>query len=135
MAADGPMRMMNQELPALIADANAIAAEAERTFGQLTREQLNWKPGADQWSVAQCFEHLITINRAYTPQLRLIEQGAYAPTWRDHVPVLARLFGSMILRAVQPESSENSRPRHTSHRRPARSMATSSPDSPLTSRK
>jgi hypothetical protein len=104
MAADGSLRMMNQELPALIADANAIAADAERTFGQLTREQLNWKPGADQWSVAQCFEHLITINRAYTPQLRLIEQGAYAPTWRDHVPVLARLFGSMILRAVQPES-------------------------------
>jgi len=95
---------MNQELPALIAAANAIAADAERTFGHLDGEQLNWKPRADQWSVAQCFEHLIKINSAYAPQFRLIEQGAYAPTWRAHVPVLARFFGSMILRAVQPGS-------------------------------
>jgi hypothetical protein len=95
---------MNKELPAVIADANAIAADAERTFGRLNREQLNWKPRADQWSVAQCFEHLIKINSAYFPQLRLIEQDAYASTWRDYVPVLGRFFGSMILRAVQPAS-------------------------------
>ncbi len=95
---------MNQELPPLITEANAIAADAEGTFSRLNREQLNWKRAADQWSVAQCFEHLIKINAAYFPQLRRIEQGAYAPTCRDSVPVLARLFGSMILRAVQPAS-------------------------------
>jgi DinB superfamily len=95
---------MNQELPALIADARAIAADAERTFGPLNADQLNWKRGADEWSVAQCLEHLIKIDGAYFPQFRLIEQGAYAPTWRDHAPWLARLFGSLILRAVQPAS-------------------------------
>jgi DinB superfamily len=78
------------------------AADAERTFGQLNREQLNWKRGAGQWSVAQCFEHLIKIDCAYSPQLRLIELGAYTPTWRDHVPLLGRFFGSMILRDVEP---------------------------------
>ena len=40
---------MNQELPALIAAAIAIAADAERTFGHLDGEQLNWKPRADQF--------------------------------------------------------------------------------------
>jgi hypothetical protein len=95
---------MNQELPALLSEANAIAADAERTFGRLNREQLNWKSGADQWSVAQCFEHLIKINSAYAPQFRRIAEGKYTPTWRDHVPWLARFFGSMILRAVQPSS-------------------------------
>ena len=30
-------------IPALIADAKAIAAEAQRTFGPLNREQLNWR--------------------------------------------------------------------------------------------
>jgi hypothetical protein len=92
------------EIPALIDEANAIAADAERGFARLTRDELNWKPGADKWSVAQCFEHLIKINSAYFPQWRRIEQGAYTPTWRDRVPLLARFFGSIVLRAVQPAS-------------------------------
>jgi hypothetical protein len=96
---------MNKALPELMAEARAISVEAERTFGFLTAEQLNWKRGDDQWSVAQCFEHLIKINTAYVPQWRQIEQGSYARTWRDRVPVLARLFGWMILRAVQPDAT------------------------------
>ena len=77
---------MNEELPALKSEASAIAADAEHAFGPLNREPLNWKRQADQWSVAQCFEHLIKINAAYCPQLWRIEEGAYAPSWRDHVP-------------------------------------------------
>lgn len=95
---------MNHEVAALVDEATAIAVDAERGFSHLTLDQLNWKPGADQWSVAQCFEHLIKINSAYFPQWRRIEQGAYRPTWRDRVPLLARFFGSIVLRAVQPES-------------------------------
>jgi hypothetical protein len=95
---------VNEELPALQSEASAIAADAGRTFGPLSPEQLNWKRQAGQWSVAQCFEHLIKINAAYFPQLRRIEDGAYAPSWRDHAPWLGRFFGSMILRAVQPAS-------------------------------
>ena len=95
---------MNEELPALTSEASAIAADADHVFGPLSREQLNWKRQADQWSVAQCFEHLIKINTAYFPQFRRIEDGAYAPSWRDRVPWLGRFFGSMILRAVQPDS-------------------------------
>jgi len=95
---------VNEELPALTSEAGAIAADFERVFGPLSREQLNWKRQADQWSVAQCFEHLIKINTAYFPQFRLIEEGADAPSWRDRAPWLGRFFGSMILRAVQPES-------------------------------
>ena len=95
---------MNEELPALTSEASAIAADAEHAFGPLSREQLNWKRQGDQWSVAQCFEHLITINAAYFPQFRRIEDGACAPSWRNRVPWLGRFFGSMILRAVQPDS-------------------------------
>jgi hypothetical protein len=84
---------MNQELAALIAEAGAVAAGAERTLGPLTGDLLNWKRRADEWSVAPCLEHLSTIDGAYFPQFRLIEQGAYAPTWRAHAPWLARLFG------------------------------------------
>jgi hypothetical protein len=93
---------VNEELPALMAEASAIAADAARTFGGLNRDELNWATQAGQWSVAQCFEHLIKINELYFPQLQSIEEGKYAPSWRDRVPWLGRLFGSMILGAVQP---------------------------------
>jgi hypothetical protein len=65
---------VNEELPTLIVEATAIAGDAGRRFGALNREQLNWKPDAGQWSVAQCFEHLIKINALYFPQLRRIEE-------------------------------------------------------------
>ena len=40
-----------------------IAREAQATFGGLDGRQLNWRPDGARWSVAQCFEHLLTTNR------------------------------------------------------------------------
>jgi DinB superfamily len=96
--------MKNEELPGLIAEATAIATDAERTFGRLSYEQLNWKRRPEEWSVAQCFDHLVKIDSTYFPQFRQIEQGQYSPTWRDRVPIVGRLFGSLVLGAVQPQA-------------------------------
>ncbi|MGH9844290.1 MAG: DinB family protein, partial [Blastocatellia bacterium] len=52
--------MISEDLSGLISEANAITDETLAGFGGLTAQQLNWKPGADQWSVAQCFDHLVT---------------------------------------------------------------------------
>lgn len=93
---------MNDELPGLIDEARAIASEAQKTFGHLSTEQVNWKPHADEWSVAQCFEHLIAINAAYFPHIRKIARGEYRRSLRERLPLLPRLFGSMVLKAVQP---------------------------------
>jgi hypothetical protein len=95
---------MHQDLPGLMAEASAIAADAERIFGSLTPPQLNWKPDASRWSVAQCFEHLIKINAEYFPQFRRIEDGKYERTWRDRATPLSRAFASLVLKAVQPAS-------------------------------
>lgn len=95
---------MNEELPSLIDEAQAIAEEAEKTFGHLSTEQLNWKPNADRWSVAQCFDHLIVINRGYFPRIREIADGKYEPSIKERLPLLPRVFGSLILKAVQPQA-------------------------------
>jgi hypothetical protein len=87
---------VNEELPALTSEAGAIAADAERVFGPLSREQLNWKRQADQWSVAQCFEHLIKINTAYFPQFRGIEEGRRALMERS------RALAGPVLRIDDP---------------------------------
>lgn len=95
---------MNHELPGLIAEAHAIAGDARRMFGGLNREQLNWQRRDDEWSVAQCFEHLIKINATYFPQLQRVADGSHQNTWRGRLPWLARMFGSLVLGAVKPEA-------------------------------
>ena len=41
-------------LPQIYDEAEAIAGDAKTHFGHLNAKQLNWKPAADSWSVAQC---------------------------------------------------------------------------------
>ncbi len=95
---------MNEELPKLIDEAHANAEDAQKNFGQLSAEQLNWKPKADEWSVAQCFDHLIVINARNFPRMEQIANGEYKPSLKERLPLLPRFFGSMILKAVQPQA-------------------------------
>jgi DinB superfamily len=95
---------MNTELLGLIDGAHAVMAKAESRFGNLSTEQLNWKPSASEWSVAQCLEHLIVGNSGFFPIVERINRGEYHPSLRERLPLLPRFFGSMVLRAVQPEA-------------------------------
>jgi hypothetical protein len=38
-------------------EAEIIAGDAQILFGHLNKQQLNWKPDADSWSVGQSLEH------------------------------------------------------------------------------
>ena len=42
---------------------HAIASDVQSVFGRLDEAQLNWRPDAARWSVAQCFDHLLNANR------------------------------------------------------------------------
>jgi DinB superfamily len=94
---------MDIELPGLIDRARAIAVEAESAFGELSAEQLNWKPSASEWSVAQCFEHLIASNAGYFPIIEKIARGEHRPSLKERLPLLPSLFGSVVLKAVEPQ--------------------------------
>ena len=95
---------MNEELPKLIEEASAIADDAQQDFGQLSSTQLNWKPSAAQWSVAQCLDHLIVINSTYFPIIEKIVRDGYRPSLQQRLPLLPRLFAWMVLKAVSPET-------------------------------
>jgi hypothetical protein len=68
----------------------------------LSAEQLNWKPHASEWSVAQSCEHVIVINASYFPLIQNIAHGAHTRSLRERLPLLPRVCGSMVLKAVQP---------------------------------
>ncbi|HEX7959473.1 MAG TPA: DinB family protein [Terriglobales bacterium] len=98
---------MNAELAKLIDEAGVIAEDAQKTFGHLNAKQLNWKPSPAQWSVAQCLDHLIVINSTYFPVIEKIARDGYKPSVQQHLPLLPRFFGPLVLKAVSPEGKRN----------------------------
>ncbi|HEY0323963.1 MAG TPA: DinB family protein [Pyrinomonadaceae bacterium] len=92
-------------LPALIIEAEKISVEASAAFGQLSPAQLNWKRSADEWSIGQCFDHLITTNRTDFPILERIAAGEQKTTLWQRVPLLPSFFGRLLIRTCSPESA------------------------------
>ena len=81
-----------------------IAREAQATFGGLDARQLNWRPDATQWSVAQCFDHLLNANRAMFQALDAAMDDARPRTVWQRLPILPRIFGPMLIKSQAPEA-------------------------------
>ena len=87
-----------------ITDLLTISQEAQQVFGHLNQTQLNWKPSADEWSVAQCFNHLITANEHYFPIFDSLSKGEKRTTFWERLPMLPGLFGNLLVKSLQPSS-------------------------------
>ena len=82
-----------------------VARDAQATFGGLDARQLNWKPEATRWSVAQCFEHLLKANRLMvSASEEALKAGRSRSIWQ-RLPVLPGLFGRMLIRSQTPGST------------------------------
>jgi hypothetical protein len=97
------MDLRRADLPKLITEANAVAANAKAAFGRLSVSQLNWKPSPERWSVAQCFDHLLTTNKSYFPFIDDAASGRNRTIWQ-RLPLLPRLMGSLLIKFVDPRS-------------------------------
>ncbi len=96
---------MNAELDGLIQIARTIAADARSSFGRLSAEQLNWKPSAERWSIAQCFEHLNTSNKGYLPIIEDVRKGKKKSTFWERLPVVPGLAGKLLIKSLDPAST------------------------------
>lgn len=92
------------DLQSVVTAANNVANEARTTFGHLTPSQLNWKPSPERWSVAQCFEHLLTSNKGYLPIVDNVLAG-YRRTFWQSMPVLPGLMGGLLIKSMDPAST------------------------------
>jgi len=100
------MDFQNADLPSLITATNSIATETQDTFGRLTPAQLNWKPSAERWSVAQCFDHLLNSNRGYFPIVDNVLSG-YKRTFWQSMPVLPGVMGKLLIKSLDPVKGRN----------------------------
>ncbi len=74
--------------------ASDISETARRLSAELSPAQLRWRPTPEEWSIADCFDHLISTGYLYYPRLsdavdaadRSQTEAAYEPS------VLAKMF-------------------------------------------
>jgi hypothetical protein len=82
-----------------------VARDTQATFGGLDARQLNWRPEAARWSVAQCFEHLLTANRQMLQAAEAALDNAQPRTLWQRLPMLPGLVGRMLIRSQAPSTA------------------------------
>lgn len=101
------MDYLKADLPGVIKAVESVAQEAKDTFGRLTPAQLNWKPAAERWSVAQCFDHLLTSNKGYFPIIDGVLAGQKKRTLWQSMPVLPGVMGRLLINSLDPVKGRN----------------------------
>jgi uncharacterized damage-inducible protein DinB len=100
---------VSEPLSSLIAAANAVTQETQARFGHLTTQQLNWKPDASQWSIAQCLAHLVAASESYFPTFEQVLRGEKKSSLWERLPWLPALMGKLLIQAVAPETTRKLR--------------------------
>ena len=87
------------------AGLESVARDVQETFGSLDARQLNWRPDAAHWSVAQCLEHLLATNRMMQQAAEDALSGKAPKTIWHRLPFWSRMFGPFIVRSQAPETT------------------------------
>ena len=79
----------------------SVARDAQATFGSLGASQLNWRPDERRWSIAQCFQHLLTANGLVLQSAQDALKNPARIVWQ-RLPLVPRLWGSVLIRSQAP---------------------------------
>ncbi|MBX2895830.1 MAG: DinB family protein [Cyclobacteriaceae bacterium] len=83
-------------------DLDEITNSFKQAFGTLSIDELNWKPNASIWSVAQIIHHIIVVNESYYPIMEQIRNNTFYVPRFGQIGFINRFFGKLILNSVQP---------------------------------
>ena len=99
MANQGPLALA-PEIDGFRKEFEQISADADALVAPLGEEQFTWKPGPNNWSIAECLEHMNATARSYLPSIDegiadAIRNGAYAEG-PFHYNLIGRLFSHVM---------------------------------------
>jgi hypothetical protein len=94
---------MNGELSSLLSELEKVSDDAQKTFGHLSPEQINWRPAAEGWSVGQCFEHLIKTNELFYGKLDEIAAGKQKNSFFESYSPLSGFFGNLLINSLKKD--------------------------------
>jgi hypothetical protein len=89
-----------------------IAENAAAAFGDLSAHQLNWKPAPDEWSVAQCLDHLLLTNGQMSVPLKRKVDGEANSFWETWSP-LSGVLGPFLLKSMKADDKKFKAPSQT----------------------
>ena len=99
------MEYTTLSLPQVLDGLEAAAADTHRSFGNLDARQVNWRPDATKWSVAQCLEHLIAANRLMVAAGQRALDESQSRTFWQRMPGLPGMFGRLLIRSQAPQAT------------------------------
>ena len=97
---------MANNLESVISQFQEITNEVKADFGKLTSEQLNWKPGAESWSVGQCLDHLIKSNEEFFPELDQLAAGTRKNSFWQKWSPLSGVAGAFLVNSLKKDSQK-----------------------------
>ncbi|HEY7473966.1 MAG TPA: DinB family protein [Vicinamibacterales bacterium] len=96
------MNFTTLTLDELRSELDRTTADVRTAFGHLDGRQLNWRPDAASWSVAQCLEHLVNANREMCGAIeRAADPGVSRTIWQ-RLPAWPRLWGRLMVTSLTP---------------------------------
>lgn len=84
----------------LIEQLQEIENYVKQNLVQLSAEQLNWKPAAGKWCIAQCLDHLIISNQTYFPSFEKIVNNNYHPSLWQRINPFSKKMGHMLTNSI-----------------------------------
>jgi DinB superfamily len=96
--------LQDSDLSTLLAEGRLVADETKRAFGQLSADQINWKPSQEEWSIGQCLDHLIISNRPYLAIIEEILEGRRRQRAWERMPLLPWFFGKFLIKTLRADS-------------------------------
>ena len=95
---------MANDVNGVISELDRVSEDVRNSFGDLTNEQINWKPAPESWSVGQCLDHLIKSNEAFFAELDKITAGTRKNTlWQSWSP-LSGIAGAFLVSTLKKDN-------------------------------
>jgi hypothetical protein len=97
---------VTNDVSKVCSELRQVADDARSTYGSLSAEQLNWKPAEKSWSIAQCFDHLITTHSLYFPLFERLAAGEVKTNFLENYSPLSGFFGRFLIKSMRPENEK-----------------------------
>lgn len=88
----------------IISELEMISAIVQKTFGNLSPVQINWKSSGESWSVGQCFEHLIKSNELLYDKFDEIADGKQKHSPLEKFSPFSGLFGNLLIGSLKKDA-------------------------------
>jgi hypothetical protein len=80
----------------------AVNDDARDLLAGLSEAQVNWRPTAAHWSIAECLDHLTVTNREMMERIEAAIKEARSRGLTGRGPFRYGMVGNMIVRSMEP---------------------------------